>query len=62
MAAAPRSRTGKFLGMPYNWQRPTRERYRSSYWNPDEPQIITPRPFGWGYAVNFYRLLHRRAK
>lgn len=48
--------------MPYNWQRPTRERYRSSYWNPDEPQIITPRPFGWGYAVNFYRLLHRRAK
>lgn len=52
------SGTGTFWGIPYDWRRPTRARYRSRLWNPDEPRLFTPRAFGWGYDLNFYRLLH----
>ncbi|MEV5651663.1 DUF5808 domain-containing protein [Nocardia sp. NPDC052254] len=51
---------GKALGMPYDWRRPTRERMRARMWNPDDPRLFTPRSFGWGYDLNFYRLLHWR--
>lgn len=57
-----RSRTGTFLGIPYDWRRPTRARFRERFWNPDEPRIATPRTWGWGYDVNLYRLLHPRRR
>lgn len=53
-------RTGTFLGMPYDWRKPTKVRFRQRFWNPDEPRILTPRAYGWGYSLNVYRLVHRR--
>jgi hypothetical protein len=54
------AKTGKFLGVPYDWRRPTRARYKERLWNPDDPRIFTPRAFGWGCDINFARLLGRR--
>lgn len=51
-------KVGTFWGIPYDWRRPTRERFRSRLWNPAEPRLITPRAFGWGFDMNFYRLFH----
>jgi hypothetical protein len=53
-------KTGKFLGMPYDWRRPTLARAKSRWWNPADARLITPRSFGWGYAINFARLLGRK--
>jgi hypothetical protein len=52
-------KTGKFLGVPYDWRRPTVERVKSRVWNPAEPRLFVPRAFGWGWDVNFARLLGR---
>jgi len=54
-------KTGKFLNVPYDWRRPTRVRFKERAWNPDDPHIFTPRWFGWGYDINFGRLLRRRS-
>ncbi|TCC53114.1 hypothetical protein E0H75_05160 [Kribbella capetownensis] len=55
-------RTGKFLGIPYDWRRPTLDRTRSRWWNPAEPRLFTPKVLGWGYDVNFARLFGRHPK
>jgi len=60
MSPTKRSRTGKFLGVPYDWRPPTAARVRSRWWNPDEPRLFTPKAFGWGFDVNIARLLGRR--
>jgi hypothetical protein len=52
-------KTGTFLGVPYDWRRPTRARIKSRWWNPDDPRVLTPRAFGWGYDINLARLLRR---
>jgi hypothetical protein len=57
-----RSKTGHFLGVPYDWRRPTAERFKSRWWNPDEPRLVTPRAFGWGYDLNLARLFGRKRK
>jgi hypothetical protein len=62
MVKDSKEKVGKFMGVPYDWRKPTKERYRLRLWNPDEIRIITPRAFGWGYDINFYRLLHRSSK
>jgi hypothetical protein len=62
MAKGDVPRTGTFLGIPYDWRRPTRARYRQRMWNPDERRLMTPRAWGWGYDLNFYWLFHRRPK
>ncbi|RNL61363.1 hypothetical protein EFK50_18605 [Nocardioides marmoriginsengisoli] len=62
MADGKRSRTGTFWGIPYDWRRPTRARFKERMWNPEDPRFMTPRAFGWGYDLNFYRLFHRRSK
>lgn len=54
------AKTGKFLGVPYDWRRPTVARAKSRLWNPAEPRLFVPKTFGWGYDVNFARLLRRR--
>ena len=50
-------KTGTFLGVPYDWRRPTVERLKSRWWNPAEPRLFTPKTFGWGYDINLARLL-----
>jgi Family of unknown function (DUF5808) len=52
---------GKWLGVPYDWRRPTKARFKARWWNPDDHRVFTPRAFGWGYDVNLHRLLHRSA-
>ena len=56
------AKTGKFLGIPYDWRLPTRARIEARWWNPAEPRLFTPRVTGWGYAINFARLLGRKPK
>ncbi len=54
-------RTGRFLGVPYDWRRHGfKARLKERWWNPAEPRLFTPRAFGWGYAVNLARLFRRR--
>jgi hypothetical protein len=55
----PRARTGRFLGVPYDWRRPTVARVRKSVWNPGESRVFVPKAFGWGYDVNFAALRRR---
>lgn len=57
-----RRKTGTFLRIPFDWRRPTVARAKSRWWNPDEPRLFTPKAFGWGFAVNFARLLGRKPK
>lgn len=52
-------RTGRFLGVPYDWRRPTLARIKQRWWNPHDNRIITPKSWGWGYAFNFNGLLRR---
>lgn len=54
-----KTRTGTFLGIPYDWRRPTWERVRSRVWNPDERRLLTPHAFGWGYTLNVHEALRR---
>ena len=53
-------RTGTFLGVPYDWRRPTLARTKERWWNPDDPRLLTPKVFGWGWDVNVARLLGRK--
>ena len=55
-------RTGTFLGVPYDWRRPTLARVKSRWWNPRDSRLFTPKSFGWGYDINLARLLGRRAR
>ena len=52
------AKTGKFLGVPYDWRRPTVQRYKSRWWNPDDKRLVTPRAFGWGFDFNLYWVVH----
>ena len=49
--------TGTFLGVPYDWRIPTVARFKQRWWNPDEPRLIVPRVFGWGFDINLARAL-----
>jgi hypothetical protein len=51
--------TGKFLGVPYDWRRPTWERYKSRWWNTKDHRIVMPRAFGWGYDFNLAEVARR---
>ena len=50
---------GKVGFVPYDFRLPTIERFKESYWNPDESRIFTPDVFGIGWAINFYALLEK---
>lgn len=52
-------RTGKFLGVPYDWRRPTVARLRSRWWNDHDTRIFTPKSYGWGFDVNVAQVLRR---
>jgi hypothetical protein len=50
---------GRFLGLPYNWSRPTRGEVGKGAWDPDDRRVFTPKSYGWGYGINFAALLRR---
>ncbi|GAB2464347.1 DUF5808 domain-containing protein [Jatrophihabitans fulvus] len=49
----------RFLGLPYNWERPRRGDARRSMWDPDDGRIFTPKRFGWGYNLNLHAVRDR---
>ena len=55
-------RTGRFLRVPYDWRRPTVAGFKSRVWNPDDPRLLTPRWYGWGWDLNLARLLRRKPR
>jgi hypothetical protein len=52
-------RTGVFLGLPYDWRAPTWARVRARLWNPEDPRLLTPKVFGWGFDLNLYQVARR---
>jgi hypothetical protein len=50
---------GRFLGLPYDWRRPTWKRIAREVWNPRSRRIFVPKAFGWGYGMNVAALLRR---
>lgn len=49
---------GTYAGLPYDWRRPSLARARARLWNPDDPRVLTPKSYGWGWTLNFYWLAH----
>ena len=61
---APETRDwhGSIGGMvPYDFRRPTWDRFRRAYWNPEDDRVLMPTAFGVGWAVNFPALGRRTA-
>jgi len=54
----PGRRAGRWLGLPYDWRRPTRRRILERAWNPRDPRLLTPKAYGWGLGINAYWLAH----
>jgi hypothetical protein len=55
-------RTGTFLGVPYDWRRPTLRRLRDELFNRDEPKFFVRKAYGWGYGINFAAPIARRRR
>ena len=49
---------GRFAGLPYDWRRPTRARFKARFWNPHDRRVLTPHAFGWGLTLNWYWVVH----
>lgn len=54
-----RGSTGTFLGIPYDWRRPTIARVRRAWWNPRDRHLLVPKAFGWGWDVNVHEVVRR---
>lgn len=49
---------GKLWGfLPYDLRTPNMARMREAFWNPDDSNVFTARPFGIGWAINFAAVL-----
>jgi hypothetical protein len=46
---------GDVAGVPYDFRPPSAKRFRERWWNPEDNRLFTPRDFGVGWALNFYR-------
>jgi uncharacterized membrane protein len=57
--ATRQKKVGTFLGIPYDWRRPTRSLIRERFWNPDDRRVLTPKVFGWGWSINLAALARR---
>jgi hypothetical protein len=57
-----KQRTGTFLGVPYDWRRPSLARLRDEVFNRDEPKWLVPKSHGWGYGINFAAPIARRRR
>ena len=58
-----RTRTGTWLRIPYDWRRPTWDRFKNRWWNTTEHRLFPPKSYGWGFSLNLAqvaRLLHLR--
>ena len=53
-------RTGRLLGLPFDWRRPTVARAKARWWNPNDPRLFTPKVYGWGFTINVARLFGRK--
>ncbi|HZR94058.1 MAG TPA: DUF5808 domain-containing protein [Gaiellaceae bacterium] len=53
------SKTGRFLGIPYDWRRPTGARFKQRLWNRRDNRVFVPKVFGWGWDINFAALARR---
>jgi len=42
--------------VPYDFRRPTCDRFMKSYWNPDDSRILTRPLFGVGWGINLHAL------
>ena len=50
---AARTWRGEVGGVvPYDFRAPTLDRMQAAYWNPANPDLFTPMPFGVGWAIN----------
>jgi hypothetical protein len=56
---AGENKTGRFLGIPYDWRKPTLIRLKKGIWNPDAQRIFIPKVYGWGYGINLYEVARR---
>jgi hypothetical protein len=51
---------GKIAGtIPYDFERPSARRIIDTWWNPQRDEIVVPRAFGVGWAINFSALKRR---
>ena len=57
MSELDRGPQGRFLGVPYDWRRPTLERMRGRLWDPTDDRVLQPTAFGWGWTFNVHRAL-----
>jgi hypothetical protein len=57
--ATREQKIGTFLGIPYDWRRPTRSLIRERFWNPDDRRVLTPKVFGWGWSISFAAIARR---
>lgn len=55
-------KTGTFLGVPYNWNKPTVEREKNTWWDPETDKFVVPRAYGWGYAFNLAKIAGKTKK
>jgi len=58
-AATRRQKVGAWLGIPYDWRWPTPAVFRERFWNPDDPRVLTPHVFAWGWSINLPSLFRR---
>jgi hypothetical protein len=57
---AEREWHGRLFGfVPYDYRPPTLERVRLSFWNPEDPRVLTDHAFGLGWSVNFHEVGRR---
>jgi hypothetical protein len=55
--AEQRTWHGSVAGVvPYDLRPPTIARFRASLWNPSNPSLLSPHPFGVGWTVNLARV------
>lgn len=56
----PEERTwhGTLFGIPYDFRRPTIERFREAFWNKDTARVLVPHAFGMGWSLNLYPLIN----
>ena len=55
------SATGLIRERSEVFRMPTVERIQAALWNKDTAQILVPQPFGVGWTINFYPLVHPEA-
>lgn len=53
---AERTWQGNVAGVPYDWRPPTGERLRSTWWAPEDAQVLKPTAFGVGWDLNLGRV------